>query len=73
MSAAPKLDPRTKDALERLKNSPDFLLFVKHQQAQYEYHKEVLVTCNPVDVPRLQGRASYLQDLLSDITKDSTK
>lgn len=67
----PKPDTRTLEALARLKNQPDFQLFVKHQQALYDYHKEMLVHCAPADVPREQGRAAQLQDLFSLVNKDS--
>lgn len=65
------MDQRTLDALQRLKNSPDFQLFVKHQLALYDYYKEALVSLSPADAPRMQGRAAHLQDFFSDLKKET--
>lgn len=64
----PKPDQRTLDGLARLKNQPDFQLFVKHQQAMYAYYTEMLVTAAPADVQSLQGKALQLRDFL-DLVK----
>ncbi len=66
----PKPDARLLEAVARLRNSPDFQAFAKHQQALLDYTKDVLVNCTPADVPRFQGRAAQLQDLISLMTKD---
>ena len=67
--AVPKLDTRTLEGLQRLKNNHDFQLLVKHQTALYEYCKEALVACDPAEAPRIQGRASQLRDFLNDLKK----
>jgi len=45
------------DSLARLRNFPDFQRLVKYQQEMHEYHKFLLITAAPADVPALQGKA----------------
>lgn len=53
----PKPDQALFEALARLRNFPDFQRLVKYQREMHEYHKHLLVTAAPTDIPALQGKA----------------
>lgn len=68
----PKPDQALLDALARLRNFPEFQRLVKYQREMHDYHKHMLVTAAPADVPALQGKAQEQRaffDLLEKATK----
>lgn len=67
----PKVDPRLRDALARLRNNHDFQTYQKYLAELEAYFTEQLIAANaPSDVPLLQGRIRQLSDL-SDLTKET--
>lgn len=68
---APKLDKRTVEGLQRLRNNADFQLYAKHLTALYENCKDRLVACAPDSIQPLQGRATMLREILDDLKKET--
>lgn len=60
-----KPDQRTTDAIARLKNSSDYRVYTEFLKGSLDEAKDLLITAQPIDVPRLQGRAKMLSDLLA--------
>jgi hypothetical protein len=61
--ALPRLDQRGRDALQRLRATPDFKLYEQHMQDLLRYYQRVLVTAPSMEVPQMQGRCQMLLDL----------
>ena len=59
-----KADPRLLEAVNRLRNSPDFRLYTEHLQGLLDQSKTMLVNTPAPDTPVIQGRARILQDLI---------
>lgn len=60
-----KPDQQTLDAIARLKNLHDFRTYQTYLQKSLDEAKDLLVPAQPTEVPRLQGRAKMLADLLA--------
>lgn len=59
-----KADPKLAEAVNRLRNFPDFRFYTDHLQALLDQSKTMLVNAPVADIPMLQGRARLLQDLV---------
>lgn len=67
MATTPQITPLLKEAMNRLKSSPDFKLYLQYQQEMYEYLKDQLLVAAPDDVRTLQGKALALRDLMKNL------
>ena len=65
----PKPDQALLESLARLRGFPDFQRLVKYQREMHEYHKYLLVTAAPADIPALQGKAQEQQAFFALIEK----
>lgn len=65
----PRASTRVVEGIGRLTHNTDFIELRKHLEAEFEHHKEKLVTIGSEEsFLQLQGRAQQMKDILDLIT-----
>lgn len=67
----PKLDERERKMLAQSRGTPPLVIVTRLLQGRLDYVKQALTRADPLDVPRLQGRAMEIEDLLTTLTKET--
>lgn len=63
----PRVDDKLKAALARLRNSADFNLLMKYNEARLAHIHERLVSTSPEALGQLQGRALEIGEFFSNL------